>query len=49
MAQVVMQLKGDLDCLICYSGNGRSFVEALYSRQRLPVRLEELLQNVIEL
>lgn len=49
LAQAVLQLKGDPDRLIRYGGNGRCFVEAHYSRQRLAVQLEELLLNAIDL
>jgi glycosyltransferase involved in cell wall biosynthesis len=47
MAQLVLQLRGDPEVLLRYGENGRCFVEAHYSRQRLAVRLEELLLNVI--
>jgi glycosyltransferase involved in cell wall biosynthesis len=49
MAQVVLQLRGDPEILLRYGENGRCFVKAHYSRQRLAVQLEELLLNVIEL
>jgi colanic acid biosynthesis glycosyl transferase WcaI len=47
MAQAILQLKNDPDRLRRYGENGRRFVEANYSRQRLAVRLEELLRETI--
>jgi colanic acid biosynthesis glycosyl transferase WcaI len=48
MAQAILQLKGDPALLRRLGDNGRRFVEANYSRQRLAAQLERLLLAVIE-
>jgi glycosyltransferase involved in cell wall biosynthesis len=48
LAKLILQLRGNPEALLRYGENGRGFVEAHYSRQRLAVRLEELLLNVID-
>jgi glycosyltransferase involved in cell wall biosynthesis len=48
MSQAILQLKNDPDRLRRYGENGRRFVEANYSRQRLALRLEELLRETVE-
>jgi len=48
MAQAILQLKGDQALLRRFGDNGRRFVEANYSRQRLAAQLERLLLAVIE-
>jgi glycosyltransferase involved in cell wall biosynthesis len=47
MTQAILQLKNDPDRLRSYGENGRRFVEANYSRQRLALRLEELLLEIV--
>jgi glycosyltransferase involved in cell wall biosynthesis len=48
MAQAILQLKNEPDRLRRYGENGRRFVEAHYSRQRLAARLEALLLDLVE-
>jgi len=47
MAQAILQLKDDPDRLHRYQQNARQFVQAHYSRQRLAVQLEQLLQEIV--
>jgi len=47
MAQAILQLKSEPDRLRRYGENGRRFVEANYSRQRLALELEELLRDTM--
>jgi len=48
MADAILALRNDPDQMRCYRENGRHFVEAHHSRQRLATRLEALLLKVIE-
>ena len=47
MAQAILTLKGEPERLRRYGANGRSFVEAHYSRQRLAADLEQLLTKIV--
>lgn len=47
MAQAILQLDGERERLREYGDNGRRFVEAHYSRQRLAGRLEALLSELV--
>jgi len=47
MAQAILQLQDDPDRLHRYRQNARQFVQAHYSRQRLAVQLEQLLQEIV--
>jgi len=48
MAQAILRLKNEPDRLRHYRENTRRFVQAHYSRQRLAVRLEQLLQEIVQ-
>jgi colanic acid biosynthesis glycosyl transferase WcaI len=48
LARAVLELRDDPDRLHHYGAQGRRFVEAHYSRQRLAARLEQLLTGVVE-
>jgi glycosyltransferase involved in cell wall biosynthesis len=48
MAQAILELKDEPERLRRYGQNGRRFVEAHYSRQRLAARLEALLLETIQ-
>lgn len=47
MAQAILDLSSEPEQLRRYGENGRRFVEAHYSRQRLAARLERLLSKVV--
>lgn len=47
MAQAVLQLRGDPDCLHCFGQRARRFVEQHFSRQQLATRLEALLHECV--
>lgn len=49
MAQAILRLSGERERLRRLGNNGRRFVEAHYSRQRLAERLEALLSEVVGL
>lgn len=48
MAEAILQLKANPSLRRLYSENGRSFVEANYSRRQQALLLEELLQETVE-